>query len=104
MPGGGGIGGGTLSTAGNLVFQVINDGRLMAYSADQGEKLFEVQTGLKSGMGPPITYQLDGKQYVALMGGVGSVIGNAGPQNAATPASPKLLVYMLDASAALPDR
>ena len=43
-----------------------------------------MQTGLKSGMGPPITYQLDGKQYVALMGGIGAVIGNAGPQNTAT--------------------
>ena len=52
----------------------------MAYSADKGEKLLEIQTGLRSGMGPPITYQLDGKQYVALMGGVGS--GRA----AATPA------------------
>ena len=28
MPGGGGIGGGTLTTAGNLVFQVLSDGRL----------------------------------------------------------------------------
>ena len=63
QPGGGGIGGGTLTTAGNLVFQVVNDGRLLAYSADKGEKLLEIQTGLKSGMGPPITYRLDGKQY-----------------------------------------
>ena len=68
MPGGGGIGGGTVSTAGNLVFQVVNDGRLLAYSADKGEKLLEVQTGLGSGMGPPITFQVDGKQYVSVMG------------------------------------
>jgi quinohemoprotein ethanol dehydrogenase len=95
MPGGGGIGGGTVTTAGNLVFQVINDGRLMAYSADNGEKLLEMQTGLKSGMGPPITYQVDGKQYVALMGGVGTVIGNAGPQNSSTATPPKLLVFAL---------
>jgi quinohemoprotein ethanol dehydrogenase len=95
MPGGGGIGGGTLSTAGNLVFQTINDGRLMAYSADKGEKLLEIPTGLKSGMGPPITYEIDGKQYVALMGGVGQVTGNAGPQNSATPNPPKLLTYVL---------
>ena len=80
MPGGGGIGGGTLTTAGNLVFQVLSDGRLVAYSADKGEKLLEIQTGLRSGMGPPITYRLDGKQYVALMGGVGATAGgNAGP-------------------------
>jgi len=77
MLGGGGIGGGTVTTASNLVLQVINDGRLMAYTADKGEKLFEVQTGLRGGMGPPITFMLDGKQYVALMGGTGQV-ANAG--------------------------
>jgi quinohemoprotein ethanol dehydrogenase len=110
MPGGGGIGGGTLSTAGNLVFQVINDGRLLAYSADKGEKLLDVQTGLKSGMGPPITYEVDGKQYLALMGGVGTVVGNVGPQNTAAAGAqnisigipPKLLVFALDGTAALP--
>ena len=99
-PGGGGIGGGTMTTAGNLVFQALGDGRLLAYTADKGEKLLEIQTGLSSGMGPPITYRLDGKQYVALMGGVGSVaLGNAGPGNNATPFSPKLLVFGLDATA-----
>ena len=76
-PGGGGIGGGTVTTAGNLVLQVIPDGRLVAYSADKGDKLLEVQTGLRGGMGPPITYVLDGKQYVALMGGTGP-FGNRG--------------------------
>jgi quinohemoprotein ethanol dehydrogenase len=102
-PGGGGIGGGTVTTAGNLVFQTINDGRLMAYSADKGEKLLEIQTGLRSGMGPPITYQLDGKQYVALMGGVGGVTGGgAGPGNVATQ-PPKLLVFALDGNAPLPE-
>ena len=72
-PGGGGIGGGTVTTAGNLLFQVINDGRLIAYSADKGDKLLEVQTGLRGGMGPPITFMLDGKQYVALAGGTGQI-------------------------------
>jgi PQQ-dependent dehydrogenase (methanol/ethanol family) len=72
-PGGGAIGGGTVTTAGNLVIQVIPDGRLVAYSADKGEKLLEVQTGLRGGMGPPITYQVDGKQYVSLMGGTGPI-------------------------------
>ena len=95
-PGGGGIGGGTLTTAGNLVFQVLSDGRLLAYSADEGEKLLELQTGLRSGMGPAITYRLDGRQYVALMGGVGTVAGSAGPGNQATPFSPKLMVFTLD--------
>lgn len=97
-PGGGGIGGGTLTTAGNLVFQVLGNGRLMAYTADTGEKLAEIDTGLRSGMGPPITYRLDGRQYVAVMGGVGTVTGgSAGPGNTATPFSPKLLTYALAA-------
>ncbi len=96
-PGGGGIGGGTLTTAGNLVFQVLSDGRLVAYSADNGDKLLDLQTGLRSGMGPPITYRLDGRQYVALMGGVGTVSGgNAGPGNQATTFSPKLMVLAVD--------
>ena len=103
QPGGGGIGGGTMTTAGNLVFQTVNDGRLIAYSADRGEKLLELQTGLRSGMGPPITYRLDGKQYVALMGGVGATGGgNAGPGNSATPFSPRLLSFVIDGNAPLP--
>jgi PQQ-dependent dehydrogenase (methanol/ethanol family) len=81
--GGGGLGGGTVSTAGNLVIQVIPDGRLFAYSADKGEKLLELQTGLRGGMGPPITYMLDGKQYVAFMGGTGAIGGRG-----AAPAPP----------------
>jgi glucose dehydrogenase len=117
--GGGNIGGGTVTTASNLVLQVINDGRLLAYSADKGEKLFEVQTGLRGGMGPPITFMLDGKQYVALMGGQGTVVGNnagAGanppapdvaattppPATPAPTAKPKLLVFALDAKGTLP--
>lgn len=89
-PGGGGIGGGTVTTAGNLVFQVIPDGHFVAYSADKGEKLLDVQTGLRGGMGPPVTYMLDGKQYVALMGGTGSLGnrgGGPGPGPAPAPAA-----------------
>jgi PQQ-dependent dehydrogenase (methanol/ethanol family) len=76
--GGGQSGGGTLATAGNLVLQVVNDGRLMAYSADDGELLYEVQTGQRGGMSPPMTYMLDGKQYVALAGGQGGGGGRGG--------------------------
>ncbi len=101
-PGGGSIGGGTVTTAGNLVIQVIPDGRLVAYSADKGEKLLDVQTGLKAGMGPPITYQVDGKQYVALMGGSGIVVARSAEPGAPVPAAnaqtvfPKLMVFVLD--------
>ena len=102
QPGGGGIGGGTMTTAGNLVFQAINDGRLVAYSADKGEKLLEIQTGLRGGMGPPITYRFDGKQYVSLMGGVGSAAAPTGRGNAAPPAVPRLLTFVLDGTLSLP--
>ena len=100
--GGGSIGGGTVTTAGNLVIQVIPDGRLFAYSADKGEKLLEIQTGLKGGMGPPMTYMLDGKQYIALMGGTGPVVlrnaepGTAPPAATAQTVFPKLLTFVLD--------
>jgi quinohemoprotein ethanol dehydrogenase len=78
-----------MTTAGNLVFQVVNDGRLLAYSADKGEKLWEIQTGLGGGMGPPITYVVDGKQFVALMGGTGQAAAGGAAVR------PKLLVYAL---------
>src|SRR6202167_1375418 len=94
-PEGGSIGGGTVTTAGNLVFQVTNDGRLLAYSADKGEKLLEVKTDLGGGMGPPITWELDGKQYVTFAGGVGKVVprnqdvpGGEPPPAAAGPNAP----------------
>ena len=101
--GGGAIGGGTVTTAGNLVFQVIPDGRLMAYSADKGEKLYEINTGLGNGMGPPITFSVDGKQYVAVAGGIGPRQGGGGrgPAPAAV-LKPQLLVFTLDGKAELP--
>jgi quinohemoprotein ethanol dehydrogenase len=100
-PGGGGIGGGTVTTAANLVFQVINDGRLLAYTADKGEKLFEIQTG-RTGMGPPITYQIDGKQYVALMGGLGRSAMTAEPNDAKVEHPPLLFVFELDGKTPMP--
>jgi len=91
--GGGGTGGGALTTAGNLVLQVRQDGHFLAYRADNGSKLLDIQTPLGAGMGPPITYQVDGKQFIAFMGNPGG--GGARGANAAPPASPKLLVYTL---------
>ena len=84
------------------MIQVIPDGRLVAYSADKGEKLLDVQTGLKGGMGPPITYELDGKQYIALAGGMGVVVarnvepGAPAPAPAANTIFPKLMTFVLD--------
>ena len=103
-----------MTTAANLVFQVIPDGHLVAYTADKGEKLLDIQTGLRGGMGPPITYMLDGKQYVAFLGGQGIVLPplpnapppapGAVPGNAPTGPTvpPKLLTFVLDGKGVLP--
>ena len=101
IEGGGGIGGGTTTTAGNLVFQVINDGRFRAISADRGEILYEVQTG-RTGMAPPITYEVDGTQYVAFGGGLGRAASIVGPNNAKVDNAPMLFVFALDGHAELP--
>ena len=100
-PGGTSSGGGTLTTAGNLVFEVLPNGLLRAYSADKGDKLLEVQTNLRSAMGPPMTFMLDGKQYVSLQGGQGAA-GSGFGGGGASPILPKLLTFVLDGNAALP--
>jgi PQQ-dependent dehydrogenase (methanol/ethanol family) len=107
VPGGSAIGGGTVATGGGLVFQATG-GTLYAYSADKGEKLLELKTGVPGGMAPPITFMVDGKQYVALQVGQGAAGpgpgGNAPPPNPGAPApvKPRLLVYALDGTAKLP--
>lgn len=59
------ISGGTLATAGNLVFQGAADGRLVAYAADSGKVLWEITT-YGSMPGGPVTYSVRGQQYVAV--------------------------------------
>jgi quinohemoprotein ethanol dehydrogenase len=68
--------GGTLATAGNLVFQGTADGRFIAYNAKTGEKLWEspVGTGV---VAAPATYEVDGVQYVSIAVGWGGVYGIA---------------------------
>ncbi len=67
--------GGTLTTAGNLLFQGRADGRILAYDATTGEELWNFNAGL--GMtAAPITYELNGRQYVSILVGWGG--GSAG--------------------------
>ena len=70
--GGGQSGGGTLSLASNLVIQTLSNGHLKAFTADKGEQLLDVALPLSSGVGPPMTYMLDGKQYIAVLAGTGA--------------------------------
>lgn len=62
--------GGVLTTAGNLVIQGNAAGYLNAYRADTGAKLWSMsaQTAV---MAAPITYEVDGQQYIAVLAGWG---------------------------------
>jgi len=66
------LNGGLLATAGNLVFQGTADGYLYAYKADTGEEVWSqyIQTGI---VAAPVTYTVDGDQYVAVLAGWGGV-------------------------------
>lgn len=60
-------GGGTLSTAGGLVFAASDVGEFEALDAADGKTLWKVK--LTPGFGNPITYSIDGKQYVSVLCG-----------------------------------
>jgi quinohemoprotein ethanol dehydrogenase len=65
-----GYDGGIMSTAGNLVFQGRGSGELWVYAADTGRILKSIQTGSHI-MAGPITYAVNGVQYVAVQAGYG---------------------------------
>jgi len=95
--------GGTLATAGDLVFQGTAEGRFIAYHAERGTKLWDVNVG--SGIiGSPVTYELDGRQYVSIMagwGGAGALIG-AFPVQTTQP-SGRLFTFALSGKQTLPE-
>ncbi len=66
--------GGLLSTAGNLLFQGRADGQFAAYRADTGELVWEFQTNIGI-IAPPVTYAVDGEQYIAVIAGWGGTFG-----------------------------
>lgn len=96
VPHGNQLSGGTLSTQANLVFQGNrNDNHFYAFDAATGERLwaFDVQTGALAG---PVTYSVDGEQYVAVVGGYKNTGSYYEPNGS------RLLVFKLDGSAQLP--
>lgn len=104
---GGAWNGGTLATAGGLVFQGDHKGNFSAFNSKTGEQLWtdEVQTGV---VAAPITYELDGEQYVAILAGWGGImplltgdlshIQDGGPQVNRS----RLLIYKLGGEDKLP--
>ncbi|WP_027855140.1 methanol/ethanol family PQQ-dependent dehydrogenase [Marinobacterium litorale] len=64
---------GVLTTKGGLVFTGTGDGYLKAFDAENGEELWSFQTG--SGIiSSPITWEMDGEQYVGIASGYGGAV------------------------------
>jgi quinohemoprotein ethanol dehydrogenase len=79
--------GGVLATAGALVFQGDSTGGFIAYAADTGKRLATIQLG--SGMmAAPISYRINGIQYIAIMAGYGG-----GDTITGAPLDPKSAAY-----------
>ncbi|WP_299079796.1 PQQ-dependent dehydrogenase, methanol/ethanol family [uncultured Paraglaciecola sp.] len=96
--------GGVLSTSGGLVFQGTADAHFGAYDALTGEQKwrFYTQTGV---VAAPITYELDGEQFVAIASGWGGsyVLSSAGVFPTGSQANVgRVLVFKLGAKNALP--
>jgi len=96
--------GGVLTTAGNLLVQGTSDQEFRVYRADNGKELWHtpVQTGI---IAAPVTYTVDGEQYIAVSAGWGgtwaTIIGAHPVDNPPLP-DDRLLVFKLGGKAQLP--
>jgi len=95
--------GGTLSTAGNLLFQGNVDRKLAAYRADTGEKIWDtfIQNVAIAG---PITYTVGGEQYIAVNAGWGGGLAHfeRATGHGLNVSTARLLVFKLGGTAQLP--
>jgi quinohemoprotein ethanol dehydrogenase len=94
-----GAGTGTMTTAGNLMFQTESpqgqpSANVVAYRADTGEKLWTGSIGARAGSGP-MTYEVDGVQYVAALGNARLAVFKLGG-NAVMPPPPATLPQVLN--------
>jgi quinohemoprotein ethanol dehydrogenase len=96
--------GGVLATEGGLVFQGDAMGTVKAYHSDTGEELWSFDT-FTSILAPPMSYAIDGEQYVAILTGTGGGDHFSGYVNDIAVTTygnfGKLLAFKLDGSAAL---
>jgi alcohol dehydrogenase (cytochrome c)/quinohemoprotein ethanol dehydrogenase len=97
--------GGVLSTAGNLVVQGTAGSELVIYAADTGAELWSmpVQTGVVAG---PVTYAVDGEQYIAVAAGWGGiyplVTGDLAYKSGPVRNISRILAFKLGGTATLP--
>jgi quinohemoprotein ethanol dehydrogenase len=95
--------GGVLATAGRLIFQGTGDGRFEARRASTGDLLwsFQAQDGIMAG---PVSYEIAGLQYVAVVAGYGGGFGLGAATKQPTPRpNGRLLVFRLGGEATLPE-
>ena len=72
---------GALATNGGLVFTAFTDGTVAAFDDTTLEQLWKINAGVGF-MAPPMTFEVNGKQYVAILSGLSRIaIG----QNSFTP-------------------
>ena len=96
--------GGTLATAGGLVFQGDAMGFFSAYRATDGERLWQAPAN-NGIVAAPISYEVDGEQYVAVLAGWGGAMalyGGAVNDNAVGGATGRMLAYKLGAEGSPP--
>src|SRR5436190_23245249 len=90
--------GSVLSTGGNLVFHGDLEGIVHAYDADTGEQLWHFRTG-SGHRGGPISYSVNGKQYIAVPSGPRSLVLGLypalWPEGADFPAGAAMFVFTL---------
>jgi alcohol dehydrogenase (cytochrome c) len=83
-----------LATAGDLVFAGEPTGEFSGFDARTGEKLWSFQTG--SGIhSSPVTYSVDGRQYVAVHSGWGGWIKGFAPELYGAPRGDALVAFAL---------
>tara|TARA_R110002073_G_scaffold85978_11_gene204270 strand:- start:1568 stop:3694 length:2127 start_codon:yes stop_codon:yes gene_type:complete len=98
--------GGLLNTKGKLLFQGNAAGYFVAYDARNGAKLwsFPAQTGI---VASPVTYSVDGEQYVAILAGWGGVFpllaGEAALKSGKVSNNSRILTFKLGGRDSLPD-
>lgn len=99
--------GGTLATAGGLVFQGTLDGRFRAYDARTGAQLWEYDNQAAT-MGGPISYAVDGQQYVASLASYGTLyflpVGFGVTNPPTEPQRGRVNVFRIGGDAQLPAR